>query len=207
MRGKVVKILSKAVLIAFTLTSIVIPLKAEAKGGAFERIWNGLIPAGKSATVSATGSIEVAFSPDEGAEELVLKTINAAQSEIRMLTYSFTSAPVVEALIRAKKRGVDVALVADKSNLSERGKGRAALAALVNAGCDVRVISVYSIHHDKVIVVDRKNVEVGSFNYSSSAAHKNSENVLVNWNNPELAEIYLKHFEKNQRLAKVFHPY
>lgn len=185
------------------LASLLAPFTAEARRS---QAWATLTPS-QSTTVPASGSIEVAFSPDEGAEELVLKTINAAQSEIRMLTYSFTSAPVVEALIRAKKRGVDVALVADKSNLSERGKGRAALAALVNAGCDVRVISVYSIHHDKVIVVDRKNVEVGSFNYSSSAAHKNSENVLVNWNNPELAEIYLKHFEKNQRLAEVFHPY
>jgi len=32
------------------------------------------------------------------------------------------------------------------------GKARAALGALVNAGADVRTISVYAIHHDKVSV-------------------------------------------------------
>ena len=198
--------LSKAILTGFMLAGLLAPFTAEARKSALDQAWAALTPS-QSATVPATGSIEVAFSPDEGAEELVLKTITTAQSEIRMLTYSFTSAPVVEALIRAKKRGVDVALVADKSNLSERGKGRAALAALVNAGCDVRVISIYPIHHDKVIIADRKHVETGSFNYSAAAAHKNSENVLVNWNNPELAGVYLKHFQRNQRQAEPFQPY
>jgi phosphatidylserine/phosphatidylglycerophosphate/cardiolipin synthase-like enzyme len=160
-----------------------------------------------TAIMPATGDIEVGFSPDEGGEYLVIKVIDSAKSEIKMLAYSFTSAPVVEALVRAKKRGVAVSLVADyKSNVSEEGKekSRAALSTLVNAGCDVRVISVYQIHHDKVIVSDRQTVELGSFNYSAAAAHKNSENVLVNWNNPKLAEVYLGHFERNQRQATTY---
>ena len=35
-------------------------------------------------------------------------------------------------------------------------------------------------------------------------AAKNSENVLVNWYNPRLAEVYLSHFERNQRQATVY---
>jgi phosphatidylserine/phosphatidylglycerophosphate/cardiolipin synthase-like enzyme len=109
--------------------------------------------------------------------------------------------------LRAKKRGVDVRLVADeKNNISEdrSGKARAALSALVNAGIDVRTISVYPIHHDKVIVADRETVELGSFNYSDAAARRNSENVLVNWRNPKLAAVYLGHFERNFRQARAF---
>ena len=45
----------------------------------------------------------------------------------------------------------------------------------------MRVINVYPIHHDKVVIVDAETVELGSFNYSDAAAHRNSENVLVNW--------------------------
>jgi len=75
---------------------------------------------------------------------------------------------------------------------------------LVNAGCDVRTIGAYSIHHDKVIIADRQTVELGSYNYSAAAASKNSENVLVNWNNPKLAEVYLGHFERNQRQAEAY---
>jgi len=157
--------------------------------------------------VPATGAIEVAFSPSEGSESLVIKVIDSAKSELRILSYSFTSAPITAALLRAKKRGVVVRLVADqKNNISEdrSGKARAALSALVNAGVDVRTISVYPIHHDKVMIADRETVELGSFNYSDAAARRNSENVLVAWRNPKLAEVYIGHFERNYRQATAY---
>ncbi|AMR80270.1 hypothetical protein A2G96_09560 [Cupriavidus nantongensis] len=159
--------------------------------------------------VPATGTVEVAFSPNEGTEALVVKVIDSAKSEIRMLTYSFTSAPVTAALLRAKKRGVDVAMVVDyKNNISEdrSGKARAALGAVANAGIKVRTISVYPIHHDKSICVDGTTVETGSFNYSDAAAHKNSENVLVMWGNPKLAAAYLKHWERNWGQGVPYQP-
>lgn len=160
-----------------------------------------------SYTVPAAGSVEVAFSPNEGSEHLVVKVIDSAKSELDLLSYSFTSVPVVEALVRARHRGVTVRLVADqRDNVSadRSGRARAALGALVNAGADVRTIRVYPIHHDKVIIADRQNVELGSFNYSDAAAHKNSENVFVNWSNPKLAEVYLKHFERNYAQSTAY---
>ena len=157
--------------------------------------------------VPAAGTVEVAFSPDEGSETLVLKVIGSAQREIRMLSYSFTSPPVARALLAAKKRGVDIRIVADqKNNTSEdhSGKARAALSLLAEAGADVRLIKAYPIHHDKVLIVDAETVELGSFNYSDAAAHRNSENVLVNWNNAQLAKVYLEHFARNYRQATLY---
>ena len=66
-----------------------------------------------SYTVPAAGTVEVAFSPNEGSEHLVIKVIDSAKSELDLLSYSFTSVPVVEALVRARHRGVKVTLVAD----------------------------------------------------------------------------------------------
>ncbi len=157
--------------------------------------------------VQHNGTIEYAFSPREGAEKLVLKVIGSARSEIRMMTYSLTSAPVVEALIAARRRGVEVSIVADyKNNLVDdrAGKSRAALSALLNAGCRVRTNSVYPIHHDKVIVADRETVETGSFNYSDAAARKNSENVMVVWKNPDLARGYLAHWQDRFNKGEEF---
>ena len=157
----------------------------------------------RSSSVQHNGAIEYAFSPREGAEKLVLKVIGSARSEIRMMAYALTSASVVDALIEARRRGVDVAVVADyEENVTKDKKGlaRAALSALVNAGCRVRTISVYQIHHDKVIVADRETVETGSFNYSDAAANKNSENVMVVWRNTELAKGYLEHW--NSRFSR-----
>lgn len=152
--------------------------------------------------------IDVAFSPEGGAEQLVLSAINAARSSIRLAAYSFTSAPVVQALIAAKRdRHVDVAVVIDyKSNFEEdrSGKGKAALNLLVNAGIPTRLISVYPIHHDKFIIVDGLHVETGSFNYSAAAAHSNSENVVVLWNRPDVAAAYLAHWTSRWNQGKPY---
>ena len=148
--------------------------------------------------VPGAAQIEIAFSPDGGAEALVVKVVHSAKQTIRLSAYSFTSSAVVRALIDAKRRGVEVAVVVDhKNNITEdrSGKAKAALNLLVNAGIATRTISRYPIHHDKFIIADGLHVETGSFNYSEAAARRNSENVLVVWNNSQVAESYLKHWQ------------
>ena len=141
-----------------------------------------------------TAQIENGFSPDGNAEQLVLKTINSAEKSIRLAAYSFTSPKVVRALLDAKKRGVDVRAVVDGKHNNSKS-GQAALNLLVNASIPTRTNSEYAIHHDKYIIVDDKHVQTGSFNYSKAAAEKNSENVIVIWNNTDLAASYLKHWQ------------
>ena len=147
---------------------------------------------------TASSPIEVAFSPEAGAEALVLKVISSARQSIQWAGYSFTSPAVVRGLIDAKRRGVNVkVLLDDKGN-----RGQASVAAMnliVGAGIPLRVVSVYAIHHDKYIVVDGKHTETGSFNFSQAAAKSNSENVLVIWDNPTVAERYLSQWESRWR--------
>lgn len=154
---------------------------------------------------SPTQQIEVAFSPEAGSEALVVKVIAGARESIRLAAYSFTSPTIVRSLIEAKRRGVDVkVLVDDRGN-----RGQASLAALnliVGAGISTRVLSSYAIHHDKYIVVDRRHTETGSFNFSQAAAKANSENVLVVWNNPEIALRYLSHWESRWTQGTAFEP-
>lgn len=136
---------------------------------------------------AAAPSVQVGFSPGGSALQLVLKTIEAAQHEIRLMDYSFTSPEVVSALVRAKRRGVDVRIVLDeKGNRSKASQ--AAMNIAVNAGIPLRTNGRYAIMHDKVIIVDNHTVEAGSFNYTRSAASRNSENVLVINEVPEVAQ-------------------
>lgn len=58
-----------------------------------------------SLPVIAAPSVQAGFSPEGSAEQLVLKTIETAQHNIRLMGYSFTSPEVVRALISAKRRG------------------------------------------------------------------------------------------------------
>ena len=180
----------------WTLTALLL-VSAAIPSIAAPQLWRSREASDQSVVVAHNGRIEVAFSPEGGAEDLVLKTINSAQREIRLLAYSFTAAGVVEALLAAKSRGVDVQVVVDhRSNVTEdqSGKARHALAALINAGVPVRTVAAWPIQHSKLIVVDRRHVETGSYNFSAAAANRNSENVLVVWDNPALATAYLRHW-------------
>ncbi len=151
--------------------------------------------------------VEAAFSPNGGAQPLIVRVIESARQEINVMAYSFTSAPIAEALVRAVKRGVKVQVVADSdANTSGGGasKARSAMSMLVTAGASVKLVDAFAIHHDKVLIVDRRHVQTGSFNYSASAEKKNSENVLVLWDSPDVAKLYLQHFARNSELGRPF---
>lgn len=145
-------------------------------------------------TAPSSAQIESGYSPEGGAERLVLKVIHASQKSVRLAAYSFTSPKVVRALSGARKRGVDVRVVVDEKGTSTKS-GTAALNLLVDAGIPVRTNGRYAIHHDKYIVSDGVHVQTGSFNYSQAAANSNSENVLVVWHNSTLAASYLRHWQ------------
>jgi phosphatidylserine/phosphatidylglycerophosphate/cardiolipin synthase-like enzyme len=133
--------------------------------------------------------IEAAFSPDAGAEQLVVSALASAKTSIHLAAYTFTSPAVVRALLDAKKRGVNVMVLVDaRGNHSKASQ--VAIRILMEAGIPLRTISVYAIHHDKYAVIDGETVQTGSFNYSKAAAKSNSENVIVVRRDRELASKY-----------------
>lgn len=142
----------------------------------------------------ASSNIEVGFSPEGGAQELVLKTINEATKSIRMMAFSFSAPDVMNALVAAQKRGVDVQIVIDeKGNVSN--KSLLAMRYVTQNGIKLRTDNHYRIQHDKVVITDGNTVETGSFNFAKTAEYKNSENVIVIHNAPDLVAQYLAHWE------------
>lgn len=148
---------------------------------------------------------EVGFSPEGSAEALVLKTIKSSRQDIKILAYSFTAKEVVKELIDARRRNVNVSIVADASNLSSR-YSLAALSALSSAGASIKTIDKYAIHHDKVVISDGQHVEFGSYNFSAAAATKNSENANVCWRSPSVAAKYLEHWQSRWNQGTNFQP-
>ncbi|MGC8508849.1 MAG: phospholipase D family protein [Thiomonas sp.] len=157
------------------------------------------------ATALAQGAaVSSAFSPSGDALALVIQAIDQAHSSIHMAAYLLTSSDVARALVQAKKRGVRVQVLLDwKGNLDEDARyARHAIGILRNADIAVRSIDAYAIFHDKYMVIDRRTVQTGSFNYTYAAAHRNAENVLVVWNAPELAARYLADWQRNWDLGR-----
>lgn len=141
----------------------------------------------------AQAEIEVAFSPRQGGTELIIKTIKDAKKTIRVAAYSFTSAPIAQALLDAKKHGIDVKIVLDKSNAKAK---YSSLTFLQNQQVPVRVNYKYAIMHDKFMVIDGTTLQTGSFNYTKAAEEKNAENVLVIKDAGKVAQDYNNQWEK-----------
>ena len=144
------------------------------------------------ASLPAGASYALAFSPRGESLELALSCIRAAERDILVAAYSFTSKPIAEALRDAHRRGVNVRVVADKRGNSSR---YTAVTFLANQGVPVRLNGNYAIHHHKFMILDVRHVQTGSFNYSD-AANKNAENVLVLRNVPELAAQYAVEWQR-----------
>ncbi|UZB34965.1 phospholipase D family nuclease [Erwinia amylovora] len=142
----------------------------------------------------AAPSIDAGFSPEGSAQQLVLRTLDDARESIRLMGYSFTSPDVVKSLVAAKRRGVDVRVVVDDRGNRSRAS-QSAMNVVVNAGIPLRTNGQYKIMHDKVIITDGQNVQLGSYNYTRSAAESNSENALVVREVPALAQTYLAHWQ------------
>lgn len=122
-----------------------------------------------------------------------MKAITAAEKEILVAAYSFTSKPITEALLTAHRRGVSVWVMVDAK--SNTGRYTAAT-FLANHDVPVRRNGKYAIMHHKFMVIDGKHVQTGSFNYSAAAVSRNAENVLMLWNMPELAGMYVQEWQR-----------
>jgi len=136
-------------------------------------------------------SAAVVFSPKGGCTERIVQELKSARREVLVLAYSFSSKPIADALVEAKKRGAHIEIILDKSNEQEtysdlRFFQENGLAPLIDAH--------HAIAHNKVIIVDRRTLITGSFNFTHQAEMENGENLLVIKGHPELVTQYRQNF-------------
>jgi phosphatidylserine/phosphatidylglycerophosphate/cardiolipin synthase-like enzyme len=160
-------------------------------------------PAAASEVLPARGTVEVAFSPADEPEKLLLRVIGAARSSLHVQAYVFTSKPLANALVSAHRRGVNVEVLADaRMNARESGN---VIPLLLAGGVPVAYETAYSAAHNKVIVADADGpgcaVATGSYNFTWSAEHRNAENLIVLRDNCPLAQRYRANWLRHRSAA------
>jgi phosphatidylserine/phosphatidylglycerophosphate/cardiolipin synthase-like enzyme len=130
--------------------------------------------------------VQVYFSPKGGATEAVVDVLDHATNSILVQAYSFTSAPIAQSLVEARRRGVKVAVILDESQRTEK---YSAADFLAHNNIRTLIDAQHSIAHNKVMIIDGYVVLTGSFNFTKAAEEKNAENLLV-INDPVLARRY-----------------
>lgn len=128
------------------------------------------------ATQVSDEGIDIYFSPQDRALPFILEQIEHARTSIAFMAFSFTSAPVAEALIDATERGVHVEGVIEKRNAAGTGSVFAQLRA---NGVDVREDGNCYIMHHKVMIIDDEVVITGSYNFTDNAENANDENLAI----------------------------
>jgi hypothetical protein len=95
----------------------------------------------------------VCFSPEEDCAAFAVGAIDNAEREILVAAYGLTTGSgIVEALVHAKGRGVDVRLIADKTTPCPAASGIAPLAA---AGVPIWIDAGARVAHAKTMVIDQ----------------------------------------------------
>ena len=181
----------------------------------FNEMWNssdgffgtkGFGPASPASTPNTKISfsdfeLENYFAPEDQVMEKILSEIDKSQYNIRIMAFSFTSIPLAEKLAQRMEDGVNVKVLFNARGADteySRMKWLKAKGAFTETSFNTR-----GVMHNKVIIIDRKTVITGSYNFSKNADTNNDENILI-IRSPQIAAIYEEEFQRCLRGVKGY---
>jgi len=127
------------------------------------------------------------FAPDDNLTDLFIQCVDAEQKSIHGAMYMFTDKKIAQALVNAKKRGVDVQLILDQISMAAYGKGKflqeQGIFVLVHRTFDFNAYTMALMHHKFFVFGCNRNQKpllwTGSWNCTVRATTYNDENVLI----------------------------
>jgi phosphatidylserine/phosphatidylglycerophosphate/cardiolipin synthase-like enzyme len=125
-----------------------------------------------------SATVEVYYGPDDAPLDRLTTLYRQATRYLYVAVYGLTSPRAVEAMVEAKKRGVDVRLITDLKRI-EDVKQRTALHTLQLAGIPILVNAHDGLMHLKQVVIDDEVNASGSMNHTTSGNRYNDERLDV----------------------------
>ena len=159
------------------------------------------IPCAEAKETPALARGEAAFTPGDDIAGLIAQRIAQSRESVQMQAYLFTDRGIANALLAARRRGVEVEVIGDAAQ-HEAG-GLPWLAALDRAGARVYLNTSHAASHNKIVILDGRKagatVITGSYNFTQSAQSKNAENVVVISANRAVTDRFVDNFEFHRR--------
>lgn len=128
------------------------------------------------------------WNPD--AERVMVELVRGARSRIDIAVMGFSRQSLVDALIEAWDRGVELRFVGDAGHLENMGYG-----AFRDRHIPMSSGNLTHIMHDKFLVVDDRFVVVATSNFSTSDMRQNSNNFIF-MDSPPIAADFTTEFEQ-----------
>lgn len=141
---------------------------------------------------SGSSVVSVFFSPqDKGIANGVVPLVEKAKTSILIPAFIITHDGLFNALVSAKKRGIDVRIIIDATST---GVTHSKIKLLRQSGIPVKVENYAGKMHAKAMIIDERYLVLGSANFSKSGEDKNDENMII-VDNIKLAKLYNDYFE------------
>ena len=125
-----------------------------------------------------SANVEVLYAPHDAPLDRLVTLYQQAKRYIYVSVYGLTYPRAVQALVAAKKRGVDVRMLTDQERTQE-AKQRTALETLRLAGIPIRVNQHEGLMHLKQVVIDDEINTSGSMNHTTSGNSYNDERMDI----------------------------
>lgn len=171
------------------------------------------LPAAKRIAFNGVDFPTSAIRPNEPVESEIIKAVDSAKKTLRIAMYELNQQGLWDALQRAKRRGVKIEIVLDRSHVyttgyeddgvTPRKPKQMVVDLLKDGGFDVLLLKgrLGGIMHNKFIIVDEGMVEFGSYNYTRQSEEDHYENVFFSID-PKRVSGYEKYFEYMRGLAE-----
>lgn len=132
--------------------------------------------------------------PPDSLDAALARLIRSAQSSIDIATYQFDLSNVLHALLDANKRGVHIRLVTDVDVLNNPRENQL-FQELKTAGIPIVGGNTKAIMHNKFMVVDKRTVWTGAWNFTLYDTYRYDNNGIV-IHSADLARNYSVTFDK-----------
>ncbi|MGZ5967849.1 MAG: phospholipase D-like domain-containing protein [Polyangiales bacterium] len=138
------------------------------------------------APATSTGT-KLVVEPDDG-DTPILSAIGSAKKSLHLEVYLLTDGSTINALKKAKSKGVDVQVILEQKPFGMAGANDSAQSSLTAAGIPVHWAndSLYALTHAKFMVIDGATLLVMTLNLSSSAFTSNREYAIFD---PDPADV------------------
>ena len=120
------------------------------------------------------GDIQTYYGPEDHLQSRMISLYQTAEKSIYIACFNMTSKPITKALVKARKKGIDVRIITDHGEL-ENQYTRTAIEALRKAGIPIKVNRHEGLMHIKQVIIDDQVNTSGSFNQTWSANSLNDE--------------------------------
>lgn len=142
----------------------------------------------------ALAGVEVLFSPGDNINYRIIEAVNLSEGCVHIATFDFTSREIADALVNARRKGLEIRLLVDKRALEGEDSQ---IKHLEEIGFDIKALKGKGKGGMKnsFIIFDGRLVLVGPYHLTEDKEGYNYENALF-FDDPGIVETYQNEFDR-----------